>query len=138
MPKQIADIASQNKREIYNLLFQASADTVVQIAADPKQLGARAGIMWVLHAWGSAITHHPHVRMSVPGGGWSADGLNWIASGKNVSLSVRVLSRLYRPLILAGLIKSHKAGKWHFFGCRADLPDRDTFDTFLQPLRKID
>lgn len=138
LPKQIADIAHQNKREIYNLLMRASADTVIRIAADPKHLGARVGITSVLHTWGSAMTHHPHVHMIVPGGGLSTDGAKWISSRRNFFLSVRVLSRLYRRLILEGLAKRHKAGKLHFFGEHAGLVDRTAFDTFLQPLRQID
>jgi hypothetical protein len=138
LPKPIADIAYQNKRALYNLLMRASADTVIKIAADLKHLGARVGITSVLHTWGSAMTHHPHVHMIVPGGGLSADGTKWIASRKNFFLSVRVLSRLYQRLILDGLTKLHKAGKLRFFGDHADLTDRDAFDTFLQPLRKID
>ena len=138
LPKQIADIAHQNKREIYNLLMRASADTVIKIAADPNHLGARAGMISVLHTWGSAMTHHPHVHMIVPGGGLSADGTEWIACRKNFFLSVRVLSRLYRRLILEGLAKLHKAGKLQFFGDRMDLVEQDAFNTFLAPLRKID
>lgn len=138
LPKPIADIAHQNKREIYNLLMRASADTVIKIAADPKHLGARVGITSVLHTWGSAMTHHPHVHMIVPGGGLSKDGAKWIACRKNFFLSVRVLSRLYRRLILEGLAKLHKAGKLQFFGNHADLTDRDIFDVLLKPLRKID
>lgn len=138
LPKPIADIAHQNKCELYNLLMRASADTVIKIASDPKHLGARVGITSVLHTWGSAMTHHPHVHMIVPGGGLSADGSEWIACRKNFFLSVRVLSRLYRRLILEGLAKLHKAGKLHFFGDHAELVDRAAFDTFLQPLRKID
>lgn len=138
LPKQIADIAHQNKREIYNLLMRVSADTVIKIAADPKHLGARVGITSVLHTWGSAMTHHPHVHMIVPGGGLSADGTKWIACRKNFFLSVRVLSRLYRRLILDGRVKLHKAGKLHFFGDLAGRVDRDTFDAYLKPLRRID
>lgn len=138
LPKPIADIAYQNKRALYNLLMRASADTVIKIAADPKHLGAKVGITSVLHTWGSAMTHHPHVHMIVPGGGLSRDGAKWISSRKNFFLSVRVLSRLYRRLILEGLAKLHKAGKLHFFGDQAELDDRATFDTFLQPQRKID
>jgi len=118
--------------------MRASADTVIKIAADPKHLGARAGMISVLHTWGSAMTHHPHVHMIVPGGGLSADGSKWISTRKNFFLSVRVLSRLYRRLILEGLAKLHKAGKLQFFGEHAELIDRNTFDTFLQPLRQID
>ncbi|PHR61115.1 MAG: IS91 family transposase [Robiginitomaculum sp.] len=138
LPKPIADIAHQNKREVYNLLMRASADTVIKIAADPKHLGARAGMISVLHTWGSAMTHHPHVHMIVPGGGLSTDGTRWIACRKNFFLSVRVLSRLYRRFILEGLVKLHKAGKLQFFGDRVDLIDRDAFDACLTPLRKID
>ena len=138
LPKPIADIAHQHKREIYNLLMRASADTVIKIAADPKHLGAKVGITSVLHTWGSAMTHHPHVHMIVPGGGLSTDGSKWISSRKNFFLSVRVLSRLYRRLILEGLTKLHKAGKLQFFGEHAGLIDRNTFDAFLKPLRQID
>ena len=138
LPKQIADIAHQNKRELYNLLMRVSADAVIKIAADTKHLGARAGITSVLHTWGSAMTHHPHVHMLVPGGGLSADSTKWIVCRKNFFLSVRVLSRLYRRLILEGLSKLHMAGKLQFFGGHSELIDPASFDTFLQPLRKID
>ena len=138
LPKPVADIAQQNKREIYNLLMRASADTVIRIAADPKHLGARAGITSVLHTWGSAMTHHPHVHMIVPGGGLSADRAKLIACRRNFFLSVRVLSRLYRRLVLDGLARLHSAGKLHFFGDHAGLADRAAFDAFLQPLRRID
>lgn len=138
LPKPIADIAHQNKREIYNLLMRASADAVIRIAADPKHLGARVGITSVLHTWGSAMTHHPHVHMIVPGGGLSADGARWIACRRTFFLSVRVLSRLYRRLILESLTRLHKAGKLHFFGDHADLIDTTAFGAFLKPLHKID
>ncbi|WP_065333113.1 IS91 family transposase [Tritonibacter mobilis] len=138
LPKQVVDIARTNKREIYNLLMRISADTVIKIAADPKHLGARVGITSVLHTWGSAMTHHPHVHMIVPGGGLSADGTKWIACRKNFFLSVRVLSRLYRRLILEELAKLHKAGKLHFFGDHAGLADSAAFEAMLAPLRKID
>jgi hypothetical protein len=152
LPKQIApsrqialqspagqmDIAHQNKREIYNLLMRASADTVINIAADPKHLGAKVGITSVLHTWGSAMTHHPHVHIIVPGGGLSTDGSKWISSRENFFLSVRVQSRLYRRLILEGLTKLHKAEKLQFFGELTKLDDRGAFDAFLKPLHKID
>jgi predicted Zn-ribbon and HTH transcriptional regulator len=138
LPKPIADIAYQNKREIYNLLMRVSADTVIRIASDPKHLGARVGITSVLHTWGSAMTHHPHVHMIVPGGGLSADGAKWIACRKNFILSVHVLSRLYQRLILEGLVRLHNAGKLQFFGDHADLARTTAFDDFLAPLHKID
>ena len=138
LPKQIADIAHQNKREIYNLLMRASADTVIKIAADPKHLGARVGITSVLHTWGSAMTHHPHVHMIVPGGGLSTDGTRWITSRKNFFLSVRVLSRFYRRLILKGLAKLHRTERLSFFGDHAGLADSTAFEAMLAPLRNID
>jgi hypothetical protein len=147
LPKPIAEIAHTNRRDLYNLLMRARADTVIRIAADPKHLGARVGVTSVLHTscrrrvfdtTGSAMTHHPHVHMIVPGGGLSADRTKWIACRRNFLLSVRVLSRLYRRLILDGLTKLHEAGKLHFFGDHAGLVDHATFDTFLQPLRRID
>ncbi len=141
LPGLIADIAYQNKRVIYNQLMRVSADTVIKIAADPKHLGAQVGITSVLHTWGSAMTHHAHVHMIVPGGGLSADGADqnkWIACRKNFFLSVRVLSRLYRRLILEGLVKLHKAGKLQFYGKYANLIAQRAFDAFLAPLRKIE
>ena len=118
--------------------MRASAGTVIKIAADPEHLGARVGVTSVLRTWGSAMTHHPRVHMIVPGGALSADGTKWITRRKNVFLSVRVLSCLYRRLILEGLAKLHGAGKLQFFGDQSDLADPAAFDTFLQPLRKID
>jgi hypothetical protein len=138
LPKPIADIAYQNKRAIYNLLMRASADTVLKIAADPKHLGARAGITSVLHTWGSAMTHHPHVHMIVPGGGLSPDGSEWMASRANFFLPVRVLSRLFRRLFLERLVRLHHAGKLAFFNDHAGLADAAAFSAFLTPLRKID
>lgn len=138
LPEPVRNIARQNKREVYNLLMRASADAVLRIAADPKHLGARVGITSVLHTWGSAMTHHPHVHMIVPGGGLSADGSRWIASRRNFFLSVRVLSRLYRRLILEGLDRLHQAGRLKFFGDRKELADNAAFARFLQPLRQID
>jgi len=100
LPAAIADIAYQNKAVIYDLLFKISAETMLTIAADPKRLGARIGITSVLHSWGSALTHHPHVHMVVPGGGISLDGERWVACRKGFFLPVRVLSRLFRRLFL--------------------------------------
>jgi hypothetical protein len=100
LPKPIADIAYQNKRVIYDLLFKASAEAMLTIAADPKHLGARIGFTSVLHSWGSAMTHHPHVHMIVPGGGISMDASRWVSCRPNFFLPVRALSRLFRGLIL--------------------------------------
>ena len=105
LPKSIADIAYQNKAVIYDLLFKASAETMLTIAADPKHLGAKVGFTSVLHSWGSAMVHHPHIHMIVPGGGIAMDGSRWVSCRPNFFLPVRVLSRLFRGLILKGLKK---------------------------------
>jgi Transposase zinc-binding domain/Putative transposase len=107
LPAQIADIAYHNKAAIYDILFKASAETLIAIAADPKHLGARVGVLSVLHTWGSALTHHPHVHMIVPGGGISLDGTRWVTCRPNFFLSVRVLSRLFRRLLLEKLASAH-------------------------------
>ena len=110
LPAEIARIAYWNKKAVYDLLFKASAETVMTIAADPKRLGARVGMTSVLHTWGSALTHHPHVHMIVPGGGLSPDGDRWVACRPGFFLPVRVLSRLFRRLFLDGLLALHRAG----------------------------
>jgi hypothetical protein len=136
LPSAIGDIAYQNKAAIYDLLFKASAETMLTIAADPKHLGARIAITAVLHTWGSAMTHHPHVHMIVPGGGLSADGRRWIATKPNFFLPVLVLSRLFRRLMLEKLAAAHKAGKLTFFGEQAHLADEKAFTAFLAPLKR--
>ena len=136
LPGPIADIAFQNKRVIYDLLFKASAETMLTIAADKKHLGAKIGITSVLHTWGSAMTHHPHVHMIVPGGGISSDGSKWVSCRPNFFLPVRVLSRLFRRLFLQMLDAAHRDGGLKFFGTHAGLADKDQFARFLRPLRK--
>jgi len=138
LPAQIADIAYQNKAVIYDLLFKASAETTLTIAADPKHLGARIGFISVLHTWGSALTHHPHVHMVVPGGGLSLDGSRWIACRPRYFLTVEVLSALFRRLLLEMLVAAHAAGRLQFFGAHARLADKAAFAAYLRPLRKID
>src|SRR5919109_2698075 len=136
LPAAIADIAYQNKAVLYDLLFKVSAETMLTIAADPKHLGARIAITSVLHTWGSALTHHPHVHMIVPGGGLSPDGGRWIAAKPNFFLPVRVLSKLFRRLMLQKLVAAHTAGKLVFFGEHAHLASDKAFATFLAPLRR--
>jgi Putative transposase len=138
LPALIADIAYQNKAVIYGILFKASAETLLTIAADPKHLGARIGITSVLHTWGSALTHHPHVHMIVPGGGLSLDGGRWISSRPNYFLPVEVLSQLFRRLCLEQLLAAHKAGRLQFFGDHARLANPNTFAAYLAPLRHAD
>ena len=135
LPARIADIAYQNKAVIYGLLLKASADTLITIAADPKHLGVRIGILSVLHTWGSALTHHPHVHMIVPGGGFSLDGNSWVACRPSFFLPVRVLSRLFRRLFLEKLAAAHAAGELQFFGNHAPLTDAKAFAAYLAPLR---
>ena len=135
LPAQIADIAYQNKAAIYDILFKASAETLITIAADPKHLGARIGILSVLHTWGSALTHHPHVHMIVPGGGISLDGTRWVACRPNFLLYVGVLSRLFRRLVLEKLASAHQAGQLQFFGKHASLTNARAFAAYLAPLR---
>lgn len=136
LPSQIADIAYQNKAAVYGLLFKASSETLRTIAVDPKHIGAKIGMTSVLHTWGSAMTHHPHVHVVVPGGGLSLDGKRWVACRKGFLVSVKVLSRLFRRLFLEGLAKLHKEGKLAFFGSLSRLADPDAFATYLAPLRK--
>jgi hypothetical protein len=138
LPGPIADIAYQNKAAIYDLLFKAAAEATLTIAADPKYLGATIGITAVLHTWGSALTHHPHVHMIVPGGGISLEGRRWIACRPTFFLPVRVLSRLFRRLLLKMLAMAHKAGRLAFFGNHAALAEKRAFATFLAPLRKAE
>jgi len=136
LPGPIADIAYQNKAVVYDLLFKVSAETMLTIAADPKHLGARIGITSVLHTWGSAMTHHPHVHMIVPGGGISLDGERWVSCRPGFFLSVRVLSRLFRRLFLGKLIAAHQARCLSFFGDNIHLADPQSFAAYLAPLRK--
>ena len=145
LPAPITDIAYQNKAVVYDLLFKAAAETLVTIAADPKHLGARIGLTAVLHTWGSALTHHPHVHMIVPGGGLSlacpgqrSGGERWISCRPGFFLPVRVLSRLFRRLFLERLAAAHAARRLHFFGDHAPLAERHAFAAYLAPLRKIE
>jgi hypothetical protein len=136
LPAEIAPIAYQNKAVVYDLLFRAAAETLLTIAADPKHLGARIGATAVLHSWGSAMTHHPHVHMIVPGGGISLDGTRWVRCRPGFLLPVRVLSRLFRRLFLAGLADAHTAGRLTFFGEFEGLCRREAFAAHLAPLRR--
>jgi hypothetical protein len=135
LPAPIAAIAYSNKAAIYRLLFDVAADTLTTIAADPKHLGAKIGATLVLHTWGSALTHHPHVHGIVPGGGMSADGERWVACRRGFFLPVRVLSRLFRRRFLEALEKLHRDGQLQFFGEHAQLTDAGAFGRWLSPLR---
>jgi Putative transposase/Transposase zinc-binding domain len=136
LPAAIADIAYQNKAVVYDLLFRAASETLLTIAADPKHLGARIGMTAVLHTWGSALTHHPHLHMIVPGGGLSPDGLHWIACRPRFFLPVRVLAKLFRRLMLERLAAAHAEGRLAFFAAQAPLADGRALAAFLAPLKK--
>ncbi len=138
LPAPISAIAYYNKAEIYALLFDTAAQTLLTIAADPKHLGASIGATLVLHTWGSALTHHPHVHGIVPGGGLSPDGGRWVACKPGFFLSVRVLSRLFRRRFLEALGQLHRAGRLQFFGEFAALTDARAFAHWLAPLRKCE
>ena len=135
LPSEIGDIAWYNKTVIYDLLFKAASQTLMTIAADPRHLGARIGITAVLHTWGSALTHHPHIHMIVPGGGLSKDGKHWIRSRAKFLLPVRVLSKLFRRLFLDKLMALHRDGQLRFFGDHAPLADPKLFASFIASMR---
>jgi hypothetical protein len=138
LPAPIADIAYQNKAAVYGILLKAAAETLIAIAADPKHLGARLGLTAVLHTWGSALTHHPHVHCVVPGGGISLDGSHWVSCRPGFFLPVRVLSRLFRRLFLEKLVAAHDAGRLRFFGTLRHLASNQAFADHLSPLRNIE
>ena len=134
LPPRIGAIAYHNKAVVYDLLFKASAETLLTIAADPKRLGVRIGFTSVLHTWASAMTHHPHVHMIVPGGGLTPDGSRWISASEDFLLPVPVLAAMFRGKMLAMLKVAHEAGRLQLFGALADLADKAAFKAFLDPL----
>jgi len=138
LPASISDLAYSNKSVIYTILFKTAAETLQTIAADPKHLGARVGLTLVLHTWGSAMTHHPHVHGIVPGGGLSADRKHWVSCRSGFFLPVRVLSRLFRRLFLERLTEAYQAGDLKFFGEQRALANARVFDHWIKPLRKIE
>jgi transcription elongation factor Elf1 len=138
LPAPVSEIAYTNKAVIYRLLFEVAAETLRTIAADPKHLGARIGATLVLHTWGSALTHHPHVHGIVPGGGLSFDGERWIACKPGFFLPVRVLSRLFRRRFLEELELAHRTGQLQFFGEHVPLTDATVFAEWLAPLRNCE
>ncbi|ASY60874.1 IS91 family transposase [Sinorhizobium sp. CCBAU 05631] len=138
LPEPIAAIAYQNKALVYGLLFRATAETMRTIAADPKHLGAEIGFFAVLHTWGQNLLHHPHLHCVVPGGGFSPDGMRWIACKPGFFLPVRVLSRLFRRLFLEHMENAFDAGQLQFFSDLRALSERNAFRRYLAPLRKAD
>jgi hypothetical protein len=127
VPEEIAAIAYQNKEVVYGILFQATAETLKTIAADPKHLGAEIGFFAVLHTWGQSLQFHPHLHCVVPGGGLSPDGQRWVSCRPNFFLPVRVLSHLFRRLFLQSLQQAFDSGKLQFFNALESLRERRTF-----------
>jgi hypothetical protein len=137
VPAPLAEIAFQNKSVVYALLFQAAAETLKTIAADPRHLGAGIGFIAILHTWGQTLTHHPHLHCVVPGGGLAPDGAHWIPCRPNFFLPIHVLSRLYRRLFLAQLGAAFDAGRLRFFGPLAGLAKAPAFAAQIKALRKL-
>src|SRR5437667_159699 len=138
LPAPISAFAYTNKEIIYGLLFDIAAETLRTIAADPKHLGARIGWTLVLHTWGSALTHHPHVHGIVPGGGLALDADRWVPCKPGFFLSVRVLSRLFRRRFLEELVAAHGRGQLQCFGEFAPLSNPTAFAQWLAPLRQVE
>ena len=138
LPAELATLALQNKRQIYDLLFRATADTLQSIAADPDHLGAQIGFFCILHSWGQTLNFHPHLHCVVPGGGISPDGSRWVSCRPGFFLPVKVLSRRFRSLFLRYLEQTHAAGKLHFFGDLQDLSNPDNFARYLAPLHDME
>jgi hypothetical protein len=138
LPTCIADLALQNKRLLYGLLFAAVHRSLRTIAEDPRHLGARIGFLAVLHTWGQNLLHHPHLHCVIPGGGLSKDGSKWISCRKDFFLPVRVLSRLFRAVLLAELRAAFDKGRLRFFGSLAHLSDPAAFADLLRSARSVD
>jgi hypothetical protein len=131
LPEVFGPLALQNQRVVYNALFQAAADTLLEVAANPKRLGARLGILAVLHTWGQNLLHHPHVHCVVPAGGPAIDGSAWVACRKGFFLPVRVLSRVYRGKFIALLKRAHDNNQLHFHGRLQPLSGRALWEQLL-------
>lgn len=138
VPTQVRDIAYQNKAVIYNILFTAASQTLLTIGKDPKHLGAKLGITAVLHTWGSAMTHHPHLHCIVTGGGLSAEKQHWVSCRQGFLLPVRVLSRLFRRLFLEQLQQAYRRGELSFYGKHKGLENPEAFERYVSPARSID
>ncbi|MAZ86709.1 MAG: IS91 family transposase [Cellvibrionaceae bacterium] len=138
LPAPISAIAYQNKAIVYGVLFKAAAETLLTIARDNRHLGARIGVTMVLHTWGSALTHHPHVHCIVPGGGLAMEGSRWQACKPGFFLPVRVLSRLFRRLFLTQLTSAYHSGALRFFGCHQELNEASAFAAWLKPTYQQD
>ena len=138
LPQELSALALQNKEAVYSLLFRASAETLLEVAADPKHLGAEIGFLSVLHTWGQNLLHHPHVHCVIPAGGLSRDHSRWVHPKPGFFLPVRVLSRVFRGKFIAGLKRLFRSGKLIFAGNLKPLAERKAFYAFLRPLFRKD
>ena len=138
IPHELSWLALQNKRIVYDLLFRSSAATLLEIAADPKHLGAEIGFLSVLHTWGQNLQMHPHVHCVIPSGGLSPDHLRWIKPRYPFFLPVKVLSRVFRGKFIAGLKRAFRDGKLLFPGSMKRLAEPKAFHAFLRPLFRHD
>ena len=138
LPEQLSHLGLQNKRVIYNLLFRAASETLLEIAADPKHLGAKIGFFAVLHTWGQTLQAHPHLHCVIPGGGLSADNSQWISCRPGFFLPVKVLSRLFRGKFIAYLCKARDQDKLTYAGQLSYLAEAEGFNCLLRELRQIE
>jgi hypothetical protein len=138
LPEQLSLLALQNKRVIYNLLFRAASETLLEIAADPKHLGAKIGFFVVLHTWGQALQAHPHLHCVIPGGGLSADNSQWIVCRPGFFLPVKVLSRLFRGKFVAYLCEARDQGQLTYAGQLSNLAEVEGFNCLLRELRQVE
>jgi hypothetical protein len=137
VPAEVAEIAFHNKAIVYAILFDAVAATLKTLAADPRHLGGEIGFLAILHTWGQALTHHPHIHCLVPGGAL-VGGNRWLACRPRFFLPVHVLSRLFRRLFLERLQAAHRAGRLRFSASLARLDDTDVFAASIRDLRRKD
>jgi Putative transposase/Transposase zinc-binding domain len=138
LPHQLAPLALQNKSELYGLLFRASAETLLQVARDPRHLGAEIGFFSVLHTWNQQLLHHPHLHCVVPAGGLAPDHTRWLPARHSFFLPVKVLSRVFRGKFVAGLRELHAAGKLGFHGALVPLQSAQAFAAMLRTLFRSD
>jgi hypothetical protein len=134
LPHELSALTLQNKRLLYDLLFRTSAETLLELARDPKHLGAEIGFLGVLHTWGQNLQHHPHIHYVVPAGGLAPDGSRWIASSNRFFLPVGALSRVFRGKFTAGLKQFFRQNKLQFHGLLRSLAEPRCFGKFLRQL----
>ena len=138
VPHALVPLIWQNKKILFSLLFEAAAATLLEVAADPKHLGAEIGFFGILHTWGQILQQHPHIHCVVPGGGLAPDHTRWISSRSNFFLPVKVLSRVLRGKFCAGLRRAFRARQLVFFGECSPLADETNFSRFLRTLFQQD